>query len=810
MPDRFTQHYLAIAIATALLPTAVQASTVLDISNSKFNVLTQHYDGDLRLVGSITSNADAATVLYGSVAGNLVNDADMFLDGSHSKILDGTLFLERGSHVGGNVVNNASLITSNIDDANVSVSLAQVDGQFINKGLIEQSNQRYPDLPAVSVYVSNILGGFTNEGTISASGPDTATIEIINSRLGSLSNSGLIQASGSNSIGLHVWDDVILENQRIDNTGTISATDATGAGAIAVRIDNGAVLNNFGTIRSDNVAVEMTDLFATTVQHEGMIEAPVAFRGTGTQQLDLIGGSVHGDLDHLRAVRVYGNSTLDASRIDTNFLNIIDGKLTLTRPHGTLTGSLYIEEAGQLELMLNTSTDTARPYLDVQGSVYAGAGASVLVTPTPNDFSLADTQRYQLVQASNWYHLGASPLDTEDTSLTSEDFQVVSTSGLLQINRYSLDNGILSAEVAPLQGQAAADLVAYSGASLNAQNAMLAFSTQLGQLDSNDPVFQALANSDTLQTTRIAEQLSPEANGVAPLGALDGLRRFEASLLDRPDSSLVREGVQPWVQVIGSKLKSGTRQGVRGFDLDNRGIAVGIDWGIGSNGIAGLAYGHYRGDASSHNGNKLDSRGHLFGLFGNHHWGRFFVSGDLTLGWLENDHRRYIAGTRAKGEGDGREFGATLLAGYRFPMQDSMTLEPRVAARYSEVRLDGYSEKGSSAALRVNSTRYQSGELGAGLKLTGRYAAGPGTLLPEATLMGWYDNVGDRTSVTSTFLNGGTNFATRGVVPGRDSYEGTLGLRYQSGALTLGTGYSYTLRNDANARTAYASMSFAF
>jgi outer membrane autotransporter protein len=803
MPYGFARHYLAIAIATALVPLTAQASTVLDVSNAGENILTESYEGDLQLVGSFTSNEDATTVLLGTVEGSLINNADMSLDGTRSGISDGTLYLEAGSHVGGDVVNNANLVTSNIRDVNVWIH-SQVDGRFINNGLIQQSHPRYSGMPAVSIYESDILGGVVNAGTISASGPDTIALEIENSYLGGLGNSGQIQASGSNSIGLLVRDDVVLENDRIDNTGTISAK---GASAVAVRIENDATLENFGTIRSDSVAVEMTDFFARTTQHAGLIEAPVAFRGNGNQSLHLSGGTVRGDLENLWTVWADGRSTLDAARIDAGALGINEGRLTLSHPHGTLSGSLILGETGELDLMLNTRTDTARPYLDVQGSVFVETGASVLVTPTPNDFRLAGAQRYQLVQADQWYRLNTQLLDT---ALTPDDLRIASTSGLLQINSYSLENGILSAVVAPLQGDAAARLVAGEGASLNAQNAIAAFSERVWLMDGDDPVFVALANGRAPQTARVAEQLYPEANGASPLGALDALRRFEGAVLGRAAEGSRKEGASPWIQAIGSSLKTGSRQGVRGFDLDNRGVAIGVDWGIGNQAVAGIAYGHYQGDTSHSNGNKLESQGHLLGLYGHYQSDGFFVTANMTYGWIEDEHRRYIAGTRAKGTGDGREFGTSLMAGYRFALQPGVTLEPRVAARYAEVRLDGYSEKGSSAALHVDSRRYQSGELGAGLKLAGEYSLGTGTLVPEATLMGWYDNVGDRTSVSSRFLNGGPEFATRGVVPGRDSYEGFLGLSYRIGDLSLGAGYSYTLRNDANAHSTQAMVSYSF
>lgn len=807
MPNAFTRQ--ALAAAVAVVPAVALASTTLDISEIAPSDLSEHYTGDLRLVGSVKANSEALISLAGTVDGSVINDADMLIDVRSPEPFgpNGTLYLERGSWVGGDFINNANLIARGISDVNVFIGSSTVQGAFINKGLIENSNGKFGD-SAVAISYSAVRGGFRNEGTIIGTGQDAVGIDFESSHLGTIVNSGMIHGGGTDATGLWVRDDIQVDSGRIDNLGTISAS---GPGGTAVRINGGTALYNSGAILSEDVAVELEQGFTYRFQQNaGLISGPIAIRGNGRQVLRLAGGEIRGDIERLQGIEAHGNSVLDSSRIDARYLDIDIGRLTLTRPHSTLTGDLELGSTGQLELLLSDGTQASTPYLTVLGDALVVEGGSFAVTPKPNDFSLQGPQRYQLVKASEWYQLLPTTNQNAWPLLSQDDLAVTSTSGLLRINSYSLEDGILSAEVEPLQGSSAAELVALAGASANAQNALEAFSQQLDQLEADDPVFLALANSDAAQASHIAEQLSPEANGAAPLGALDGLRRFETALLDRPNNNPGRNGVQPWLQVIGSKLTSGTRQGVRGFDLDNRGIAVGLDWGIGANGVAGLAYGHYRGETSSHNGNKLDSQGHLLGLYGNHQWDRFFVAGDLTFGWIEDEHRRYLAGTRAKGEGNGHEFGASLMAGYRLPIQQSLTLEPRVAARYAEVRLDGYSEKGSSAALRVNSRRYQSGELGAGLKLSGSYPLSVGTLIPEATLMGWHDNVGDRTSVSSSFIYGGNSFVTRGVAPGRDSYEGTLGVRYQYGTLTLGTGYSYSLRNDANARSAYASACFSF
>ncbi|WP_336145565.1 autotransporter outer membrane beta-barrel domain-containing protein, partial [Klebsiella pneumoniae] len=77
------------------------------------------------------------------------------------------------------------------------------------------------------------------------------------------------------------------------------------------------------------------------------------------------------------------------------------------------------------------------------------------------------------------------------------------------------------------------------------------------------------------------------------------------------------------------------------------------------------------------------------------------------------------AGTTAKGSYDSNVLAASVIGGYSFKPSQAVIIEPRVAARYANVRMDGFDEKGSAAALSTRSQRYEVGELGAGLRLAG-------------------------------------------------------------------------------------------
>ncbi|WP_122682239.1 autotransporter outer membrane beta-barrel domain-containing protein, partial [Pseudomonas viridiflava] len=90
-----------------------------------------------------------------------------------------------------------------------------------------------------------------------------------------------------------------------------------------------------------------------------------------------------------------------------------------------------------------------------------------------------------------------------------------------------------------------------------------------------------------------------------------------------------------------------------------------------------------------------------FTLYSGFELGNYFVDSSLTYGLNDNQGKRSIAGTRAKSDYDSDLLGLSLVGGYTYHVTPQTLSEPRLAARYSQVNIDGYREKNSSAALKV-------------------------------------------------------------------------------------------------------------
>ncbi|WP_165673145.1 autotransporter family protein [Metapseudomonas otitidis] len=786
------RHHLALAITLATLSQAAKADT-FDITNTAPATLPGTYNG-LTLTGSVNANRESLIFITGQVNGDLVNNADMTINGSSIPNVEGSLYLEQGGRVSGNMINNGKLISNGVTDVNVFLA-GPIGGSFINNGLIENNDNRYPDSANLAVHNAVISGDLINAGTLRATGNQATALDLEDSTIRQVDNQGTIFADGTNVTALSLGTGMTLGQNNLLNHGTL---EARGTGATAARIVDDHMLTNYGTVLSDDVAVDISAVRESTyAQMSGLTSGVVAVKGQGDNYMWLEGGEIRGNITGMRLIEVGGAGvTLDSALINSRYLDVESGTLTLLRSGTVLNGDFETLSA-DLNLVLSNATDPNTPFFRVNGLVGIdySQGSRVLITPKPNDFSLSGPRTYQLISANTWTNTPSAP---------------ESTSGLLRVLSHSFDGQVLSAEVETLSGVAAASLVANQGASRRAQRALASFSAQMPALAADDPVFLSLAAADAARTAEIAEQLAPESNGANALAPIAGLRLLESATQQRnePAGDPAR-GPRAWVSLLDNRGHTGERDGARGFDQNTQGIALGLEQAFGDQGLAGVAYSHYQGNSDSHTGNTLDTKGHLVSLYAHQGWGPYFVDGSLSMGWFEHDSRRYITGTRASGDQDGQQYGTSLIGGYRLEL-DSLLVEPRLGMRYTRVELDGYREHGSSAALKVESSRYESGEVGAGLRVAGLFPLAGGRLMPEASLMAWHDGIGDRSDTQARFLVGGEAFTTPGVRQGRDTVEARLGVRYDLGDLTLGAGFSRTQRSDAQWNSAGLTAALAF
>ena len=707
---------------------------------------------------------------------------------------------------------------------NAGVELIDVTvlGNLTNSGAINLSAASASDIPsAISLTLDSSIGGnLVNQGSIKVTGEGAMGLDLYLAKIaGDVINSGSIAVTGQNANGMMITS----TQSSIINSGTITARGADSAGIeVENAVFSGSItppyksnINNSGTISADGIGIHLVNLSGSNLfsitQTAGLLEggtaAILAEDSNAQSYFYWSGGQVKGDLLGLSDVLVKGDVAFGGSTIRAGYVDIDGGTLTLLAPHTTLDGDLDLDsDTARLRLLLDNTTLPDSPILKVTGNTYFSAGSQIELQARSDDFRTpAQGTRYTLLNSGTWEE--------------AQNLSVVSSSALLEVKNFGIEGQDVKALVATRSDEAIEQNLLGARASRNAVNAIQPFkNTVMGQLSESDPVFQAFANaSSDAQLASLAETLTPDVsrgviNAATSSQTLVGnaVTRRSSNARNGLSSGEGLSGTGVWVQALSSDADQDRRHGIDGYDANTNGIAVGADGKLDPDTTVGLAYSYLTSDVKSDRGNKTDVSGHALTLYGNWTHDNYFVDASVMYGWNDNESKRYIAGSRAKADYDSEIFGVNALAGYTFQLDRQVVLEPQIGARYANVSIDSYREKGSSAALNVGSQRYEIGEMGLGARLAAAFDLGVGSLEPEAKLMAWHDFIGDKAGTTSTFVLGGTPFTTRGATPARDSYELGLGATYRVGAWSVGGSYNYLTSSGFDADTFTANVRYDF
>lgn len=734
-------------------------------------------------VGIVTDGA--------TIGGNFVNNGNMSLVGADNTIdSDTPRAIELGNtQIGGDVINTGKLSVSGTGSKGIyaftstgTSNLGTIGKDVINKGNIAVSGN---DSAGISLDKINFGHDVINEGTIAGSGSNTSGIVIKSLNFNALNNIGTIQVSGDNAVGIRVVDSLAPEvktsTNGIINTGNIIST-GTGISVESVNYDP-----------SEGGDDNANNLFVIHQNGGSIVGGEKSINGNFQTRLEWTAGTITGNMEGLNLVQVDGNGTFNGQEIEAFLVDVNSGTLYLASTSTSFTGDMNVASAGTLQLRVSDQTNPATPILNVAGNATFASGSKIGVTANPGDFTgNSQGTTYTLVKAG---------------TLTDNGLSVVSSSALLNITGFNVSGDQVTATVTGKSGSTVADLIAKMGASGNASRAIRPFTDSvLSKLDANDKVFKAFANADEQQLARLAEQLSPNVNGGSTQAALGGQSLVSNALNGRNaevrgmSSGDVLKDTGVWVKGLYSDADQGSRDGVAGYNAYSSGIVIGADGKLTPDLTLGLAYSYIN---SKVNGlyNKTDVDAYALTAYGSWNQGPAFVDGSVTIGKNENTSKRDIADTVAKGDYDSDLFGINVLGGYGFNFDNGFLVEPRAALRYSNLKIDGYTEKNSSAALSVGGQRIEVGEIGGGVRVAKDFSFMNGTLKPSATAMAYHDFIGDKANTTSTYTLGGSPFVSSGASSARNSLELGLGADYSIGAVTVGASYSYLKKTDFNADT---------
>ncbi|RRU76531.1 autotransporter outer membrane beta-barrel domain-containing protein [Stutzerimonas xanthomarina] len=807
------------------------------VGGSLINEGTLSVKGDQYDDGGENDNSRALHVMSSTINGDLKNDVTgkIIAEGEHATALS----VGRDTTLGGQLINEGLIAASGESSTALSV-----EGRSINIDGYEIRNEegatiRATGTDSVGVRLTDLdhFGGvLLNNGVIEAAGENARAIFVEGGYLFAIDSEGKIVATGEDSHGIVINETTfdgyngVLDHpndRHIRNSGLIQADDAAiliGSFEIDDRIDftdnftgeKRLGIENLGHIVSKDEAIDASLATGDVDLYWGIVD-PNDDDIDDHNEVSTITGNLIG----LSNIEIRQNALFTGTDVTVDGANIVmkndgrvnvgsssdslSGNLELGLPHTIIDGNLYVAGNSSLTLNLSKETNEEQAVLSITKTAEFGDGAQIKLAAKGSDFR-ADGVTYTLVEAG---------------SVEDEGLKVVSSSSLLNVDTYAVEGNRIVSKVTAKGTDQVAEVIEQSGANGNGQAAGSKFYSEVFQtlaVSGNDAVAQAFlaasANPEALK--RLSEQLAPEINGSATQAALSGQSLVSGVAAGRTSGARGMssgDGFQEtgvWLQSLYSDANQDLRDGVAGYNAHSRGIALGADGKLNDQLTLGLAYSFLNTDVNSDGGNKTEVDGHAFTLYGGYELGNYFVDASLTYGVSDNSSKRHIASTTAKADYDSDLLGLNLMGGYSFQLDNGLLIEPRLAARYSNVKIDGYSEKGSSAALKTGAQRYEVAELGAGFRLASSFGVGRGTLEPQAKLMAYHDFAGDRASSTSTFVLGSTPFVTTGAKPVRNSYEAGVGADYRLGAVTLGVSYDYVGKTGFDADTVQAKLRYDF
>ncbi|MEW5511881.1 autotransporter domain-containing protein [Pseudomonas asiatica] len=840
---------LALAISAASV-SAMAADVDMD-GRSEALVYGQDRIDGFTLIGTSAMAGDMVEFNGSEVWGDVINGATLSSTSDHSTGFD----LSSKTVVFGSLTNLGTLSLGGKGSIAYEIDASTLNGGLNNRGTISVTGA-FDELSAKGpsgyhIDSSAVRGDIRNDGTINVEGQAGRAINVVDSKLGgNLINGGTISVNGAGAVGVNVEDSEVSsivnhgtvlatgegshgvsisasKNNSLVNSGTI---EALGEAATALYIDGRQPLAgnpllsqqsgivNSGTISGARYGIEIgsTPDAAPFVinQNNGVIRgAEAAILGAGANTtLDWRGGEIQGDILNVGAVNVLGYANFGGSNIRTVGTDAAAGGLVKVGPqsylvfdkeHSSINGSLDVAAEGNLQLYVTPSTDANRPILDVSDTAHFAEGSRINLEARPTDFAPGgDGQRYILVNAGK---------------LENEGLSVNSLSYLLEVKGYQQEGNQLVAVLGMLKEEQVEEIIEQSGADANGQASFLSLVSVLSKMQADDPVYQAFVYASPEERASLAKQLLPEINGGSTQAALSGQSVVANAVANRTSS--LRSGMSSgealaetgaWLQILNNSANQDERSGIEGYDADTNGLAIGFDGKLNDATTLGLAYSYMTTDVKSDSGNTVDVDGNALTLYGSWEHGRLFVDGSLTYSVNDNESKRHIVGTTAKGDYDSDMLGLNLLAGYGIQVRPDLIVEPRIAARYSNISIDSYTEKGSSAALSIQKQRYEMAELGAGLRIAGDLQLGAGTLTPELKAMAYHDFAADRSQSTSAFIQGGQAFVVSGAQPVRDSYALGIGADYKLGAVTLGASYERLSKSGFDSDTFLGKVRYDF
>lgn len=782
-----------------------------------------------------------------------VNIATGNIDNTSGTAGRGTLTFA-GASVVQNIGTTASIATVNVDGAATKVETGNVKATTVNFGAdstIEVSGATYT--------VTNTTTTTTNTGTLEFDAAGAVTSASVIGATGKLLKNVLVSGAGTvvsqtgNIFATNVtFDSATAGLTLADASNLTAATVATVAGdGILTFSGASTVTGSIGVVGANELArVNFNGASGKTVAITGDLAATdIKIGGAGTV-------TVTGDIEGALDFDAGGTFTIADTKKLTGAVTAVDSTGTLTfAGAGEVTSTIGADGAELAALTLSGSAKTITVGGNTEAADNTTIGTNTLAITgtfdTDNDqhlrFSITDSTNYGKITST----AGASIHAGTDITLTVASDTYIPTN-----TSFTFVNGTGGAGVADITGTITDDstILTFAQTTANDEDLILvatrtamntlttgnngntgAVATRLDAIgadgDANlDSVQVLLQNaSTTTELNNRLEALLPTVDGGVQVGAVSNVTSTTTGIIDTRIDGTSSSGISSgnfaggsamWLKGFATWADQGVRNGVDGYDAATYGGTIGFDTDrVMDNAMLGLALTYAYTDIDAENANSTNSEvdTYQFAVYGSRDIAPATrLSGTLGYSWSNTDQTRYnvagVSGNNATADFDSNAFFARgeLARGYK--LDRTMTLTPAVSANYIYLDTEGYTERGSTANLRVQDMDLNILELGIGLNARWDLEQNDGsTIIPELGVAYRYDVIGDEIETTAAFTGGGGNFQTSGGDPEQSTLNLNAGLTWETTAnWDITASYMFEGKDEYDSHSAQLKARFGF
>jgi outer membrane autotransporter protein len=770
------------------------------------------------LGGNIGSNFDVASVTINNGV-DVTNAADRSITTTGNLTLNGnsTLNVDDGVvTVGGDLNMGNGTMTTGAGLLTV-VDAIVLDGTTLNIG-------------SGSVDYGTIDGFDAAEGTLAfTAGTHNTTGEIGG-------DNGLELITVANATTLTIDENVTATDITIGGGASGSATISAGTTTGNINLDTDSTLTLSGTgtfagtIDGDDGAVGGDVILArdfTTTANTifGGTDGLTSLTVNATRTLTLNGANAGGDLN---AADVIVNGTLAMGNAITELTGNLEasstGVINLGNAAHTASGTFTTAAGSQISSTISAVTS---------GTTFT-AGTLTAGTTAINDETVVNLT---LASGAGYINDGASFTLVDAAAGTAPDLDSDSTQ--IRVNGATGANsnrtGVLTFD-STLSG--ANDLIikvertAYADVSTNAQadSVGAALNTIGGTATGELSELQTAADNATTSgaltdildsaTAQVDGGISEASVGTANLaidafgGRLSDIRNaFDSGVSSGDEAAL--SGV--WVKAFGNTSSFDNDGGLKGYDANTAGAAIGADTALDDTTILGVGLAYSNSTVESNNNNKdTDAASYNLMVYGTKELGdNNYVDGFVSAGMNNYETSRFIAttGDTAKGDFDGTTYMARVSGGHRIDAGNGIEVVPNAGLTYGFSQFDSYTETGAGALnLNVDNDDITILQPKVGVDVAFKGGDANGIKFRPQFRVGYtYDALDNNQDTTSNFSGVATSFKTESADKDKSTFLIGTGVDIAGTEnITLSADYDYQISSGYNSHNGMLNLRYGF